>query len=111
MLKLGKCGNSGPNVLPTNAVRVVGSQMTVLSMVSPPGQLSSSKRTLPVSTTSVSVNSASRAEQAAFLEAHPRGKDGRLEYDLERGFGVRPEDLRKRFAFYFERFPVRVEES
>ncbi|MBK7775008.1 MAG: sulfotransferase [Sandaracinaceae bacterium] len=55
--------------------------------------------------------SASRAEQAAFLEAHPRGKDGRLEYDLERGFGVRPEDLRRRFAFYFERFPVRVEES
>ncbi|MCA9533650.1 MAG: sulfotransferase [Myxococcales bacterium] len=51
----------------------------------------------------------SRAEQRAFLEAHPRGKDGRLEYDLERGFGVKPEALRERFAFYFERFPVRVE--
>jgi hypothetical protein len=51
----------------------------------------------------------SRAEQRAFLDAHPRGKDGRLEYDLQQGFGVRPEDLRARFAFYFERFPVKVE--
>ena len=51
----------------------------------------------------------SRQEQRAFLDAHPRGKDGRLEYDLERGFGVRPDALRERFAFYFERFPIKAE--
>lgn len=51
----------------------------------------------------------SRAEQAAFLRAHPRGKDGRVRYDLEGQFGARPEVIRERFGFYFERFPVRAE--
>jgi hypothetical protein len=51
----------------------------------------------------------SRREQAAFLEAHPRGKGGRVRYDLEGQFGVKPEAVRERFGFYFDRFPVRVE--
>ena len=51
----------------------------------------------------------SRAEQAAFLQAHPRGKGGRVRYDLEGQFGTKPEVVRERFAFYFDRFPVRVE--
>ena len=51
----------------------------------------------------------SRAEQAAFLEAHPRGKGGRVRYDLEGQFGAKPEVLRERFGFYFDRFPLRVE--
>jgi len=51
----------------------------------------------------------SRAEQAAFLEAHPRGKSGRVRYDLEGQFGAKPEVVRERFGFYFERFPVRIE--
>ncbi|MFO0697078.1 MAG: sulfotransferase [Polyangiales bacterium] len=51
----------------------------------------------------------SRAEQAAFLEAHPRGKEGRVRYDLEGQFGTKPEVLRERFRFYFERFAVRAE--
>jgi glyoxylase-like metal-dependent hydrolase (beta-lactamase superfamily II)/putative sterol carrier protein len=51
----------------------------------------------------------SRAEQAAFLEAHPRGKDGRVRYDLEGQFGTKPEVVRERFRFYLERFAVRVE--
>jgi hypothetical protein len=51
----------------------------------------------------------SRAEQAAFLRAHPRGKGGRVRYDLEGQFGSKPEAVRERFRFYFERFPVRVE--
>jgi hypothetical protein len=51
----------------------------------------------------------SRAEQRAFLLAHPRGKDGRVHYDLEGQFGTKPEALRERFDFYFERFAVRVE--
>jgi hypothetical protein len=51
----------------------------------------------------------SRAEQAAFLAAHPRGKGGRVRYDLEGQFGTRPEALRERFTFYLERFAVRIE--
>ncbi len=51
----------------------------------------------------------SRSEQAAFLEAHPRGKGGRVRYDLEGQFGTKPEVVRERFGFYFERFPVRIE--
>jgi glyoxylase-like metal-dependent hydrolase (beta-lactamase superfamily II)/putative sterol carrier protein len=51
----------------------------------------------------------SRAEQAAFLEAHPRGKGGRVRYDLEGQFGTKPEVVRERFGFYLERFPVRLE--
>ena len=51
----------------------------------------------------------SRGEQAAFLEAHPRGKGGRVRYDLEGQFGTKPEVVRARFGFYFERFPVRIE--
>lgn len=51
----------------------------------------------------------SRGEQAAFLQAHPRGKGGRVRYDLEGQFGTKPEVVRERFGFYFERFPVKVE--
>ena len=40
---------------------------------------------------------------------NPRGRYGRIVYDLEADFGVKPEALRKRFQFYFDRFAVRVE--
>jgi hypothetical protein len=50
-----------------------------------------------------------RAQLQAYLDAHPRGKEGRLVYDLRGDFGLDPEALRKRFDFYFERFPVRPE--
>jgi hypothetical protein len=46
-----------------------------------------------------------RAELQAFMDAHPRGKEGRVVYDLEGDFGISPAHLRERFAFYFERFP------
>ena len=45
-------------------------------------------------------------ELAAFMAAHPRGKAGRIGYDLEGDFGIKPERLRERFEFYFERFPA-----
>lgn len=51
----------------------------------------------------------SRAEQAAFLAAHPRGKDGRVRYDLEGQFGTKPATVRERFGFYLQRFAVRAE--
>jgi hypothetical protein len=50
-----------------------------------------------------------RAQFAQFLADHPRGKEGRMVYDLPGDFGVDLAALRARFAFYFERFPVRAE--
>ena len=50
-----------------------------------------------------------RRELQAFIDDHPRGKEGRVVYDLRGDFGVDPAELRARFGFYFDRFPVRVE--
>ena len=46
-----------------------------------------------------------RAELEAYLAGNPRGKDGRVVYDLRGDFGLDPADLYERFAFYFEAFP------
>jgi len=43
------------------------------------------------------------------MQANPRGKHGRIVYDLKGDFGVDRDELRERFAFYFERFPIEVE--
>ena len=50
-----------------------------------------------------------RQQLQTYLDAHPRGKEGRVIYNLRDDFGVEPDQLRARFAFYFERFPVQVE--
>jgi hypothetical protein len=44
-----------------------------------------------------------------YMTENPRGKHGRILYDLLGDFGVDPDDLRKRFDFYYERFPVQIE--
>ncbi|BDB45624.1 MULTISPECIES: sulfotransferase family protein [Mycobacterium] len=44
-----------------------------------------------------------------YLDANPRGKHGRIRYDLQRHFGVSAEEVRTRFGFYFDRFDVRAE--
>lgn len=44
-----------------------------------------------------------------YLDSNPRGKHGRIRYDLRGHFGVAPDDLRSRFDFYFDRFDVRPE--
>ena len=49
-----------------------------------------------------------RALQDAFVRAHPRGKNGRLRYDLA-PFGADLPALRRRFGFYQERFDVQAE--
>ncbi len=46
-----------------------------------------------------------RGELQAFMDAHPRGKEGQVIYNLKRDFGISPEQLRSRFEFYFEKFP------
>jgi hypothetical protein len=44
-----------------------------------------------------------------YLDKNPRGKHGSIRYDLQRHFGVTPEEVRSRFDFYFDRFDVRPE--
>jgi hypothetical protein len=51
-----------------------------------------------------------RAELDRFMAANPRGKHGQVVYDLKADFGLDPSAVRKRFDFYFERFPVQVED-
>jgi len=43
-----------------------------------------------------------RAQIERYIDDHPRGGDGQVLYDLRRDFGVDPDDLRGRFAFYRE---------
>jgi len=45
-----------------------------------------------------------------FMRANPRGKHGRVRYDLHADFGVDPAAVRERFDFYLQRFAVRIED-
>ncbi|WP_097093783.1 sulfotransferase family protein [Novosphingobium sp. Chol11] len=44
-----------------------------------------------------------------YLEENPRNKHGKVIYDLEGTFGIDEAEARRRFAFYYERYPVRLE--
>ncbi|MGO8872870.1 MAG: sulfotransferase family protein [Acidimicrobiales bacterium] len=56
------------------------------------------------------VDDRARKEMTAYLAGNPRGKDGRVVYDLRGDFGLDPAVLQERFAFYYEAFPqVRME--
>lgn len=59
--------------------------------------------------TGLTLTDDARTELGLFLKENPRGKHGQVQYHLERDFGVPPEEVRERFAFYLERFPVRPE--
>lgn len=48
---------------------------------------------------------AARAQLEAYLAGNPRGKEGRVAYDLRGDFGLEPDDLYERFAFYLDAFP------
>ena len=50
-----------------------------------------------------------RAEISAHQASHPRGKEGRIVYDLRRDFATTPDEVRSRFTEYIERHPVRIE--
>ncbi len=50
-----------------------------------------------------------RAQIDAYVENHPRGKDGQVVYDLRKDFGADPSELRKAFDFYFNEFEIRTE--
>ncbi|OBH60014.1 sulfotransferase [Mycobacterium sp. E2479] len=44
-----------------------------------------------------------------YLDGNPRGKHGRIRYELQRHFGISADELRSRFDFYFDKFDVRPE--
>ena len=52
-----------------------------------------------------------RGRLETFMAENPRGKHGRLEYDLRGDFGLDPAAVRSRFDYYFERFPIAVEDG
>ncbi|WP_395394901.1 sulfotransferase [Novosphingobium sp. BL-8A] len=49
------------------------------------------------------------ADMRAYMDSHPRGKDGRVVYDLAGDFNLDIPALRQRFAFYTDRFRVKQE--
>jgi hypothetical protein len=49
------------------------------------------------------------ARLLGYLNDNPRNKHGKVVYDLPGVFGVDEAALRKRFAFYYDRFPVQRE--
>jgi hypothetical protein len=52
-----------------------------------------------------------RADLDAFMADNPRGKHGRIAYDLRGQFGLDPDALRARFGYYFDRFPIVTEHT
>lgn len=50
-----------------------------------------------------------RAQISDYIQAHPRGKDGQVVYDLRGDFDVEPGELRAGFDFYLDRFDIRKE--
>ncbi|TCM33048.1 sulfotransferase family protein [Novosphingobium aerophilum] len=48
-------------------------------------------------------------DMRGYMDSHPRGKDGRVVYDLAGDFNLDIPSLRQRFAFYTDRFPVKQE--
>ena len=62
-------------------------------------------------TAGVELTATARAQMQAFIDAHPRGREGKMVYDLKGDFGVDPAALRERFSFYFEQFPIRAEQQ
>lgn len=59
----------------------------------------------------VDLPDAVRARFAAYLDGNPRGKHGRVVYDLRGDFGLDPDEVRRRFDFYLDRFEIPTEDS
>jgi hypothetical protein len=49
------------------------------------------------------------ADIEAYMASHPRGKDGRVVYDLEGDFQISGEELGERFAFYTDAVGIQSE--
>lgn len=55
------------------------------------------------------MTSEARAQMQAYIDAHPRGKEGQVVYDLREDFGAEPAALREAYRFYFDVFDVKLE--
>ncbi len=53
----------------------------------------------------LAVTDGSLSELSAYLAGNPRSREGRVVYDLRGDFGIDPDDIYDRFAFYFDFFP------
>ena len=51
------------------------------------------------------VTDTARDQLDAYVESNPRGKQGRIVYDLRADFGLEPDELYERYSFYFDAFP------
>ena len=51
------------------------------------------------------VTDTTRDQLASYVASNPRGVDGRIVYDLRADFGLEPDELYERYAFYFDAFP------
>jgi hypothetical protein len=56
-------------------------------------------------TADIDVTDDARAALTAYVAGNPRGRDGRVAYDLRGDFGLEPDKVRERFRFYFDAFP------
>ncbi len=56
-------------------------------------------------TAGLEVTDRCRSDLSGYLAGNPRGKEGRIVYDLRRDFRLDPDALYERFAFYFDAFP------
>lgn len=50
-----------------------------------------------------------KAQVQAYIKANPRGRHGQVTYDLEGDFRVKVGEIRERFQFYYDRYPVKRE--
>lgn len=51
-----------------------------------------------------------RARFSAYVATHPRGRHGRVDYDLRGDFGLDPDDLREQFRYYTDAFGIPTED-
>jgi hypothetical protein len=58
----------------------------------------------------IPLSTAARSAMRAQVQANPKGKHGAHEYRLE-DYGLRPEQVRQRFARYIERFEIDIQQE
>ena len=56
-------------------------------------------------TAGLDADEATTARLQGYLDRNPRGRDGRIVYDLRADFGLEPDALYERYAPYFAAFP------
>ncbi|HXQ62626.1 MAG TPA: sulfotransferase [Acidimicrobiales bacterium] len=60
-------------------------------------------------TAGLDMTDSARHQMGTYLTDHPRGKDGRVVYDLRADFGVTPDEVRDAFGFYHDAVAVPIE--